>query len=152
MCIVISNNVCKFSVASQERPHIVIAHPGEDVELLCSLASISNNTVFVAWMINRLVTPYGINSLHNGLLDGYSATLVNTNLIIKDIKLNDDRNGSEYRCVILQNEIPILHESDPIILYVAGEYRFYVHNHFLDFHVQITTYVHAQYIILQLVQ
>ena len=150
MCIVISKNVCKFSVA---RPHIVIAHPGEDVELLCSLASISNNTVFVAWMINRLVTPYGINSLHNGLLDGYSATLVNTNLIIKDIKLNDDRNGSEYRCVI-QNETTILHESEPIILYVAGEYKFMCITISFDFYVHTYTdnYVHAQYIILQLLQ
>ena len=98
----------------------MVGRPGEDVELLCTLASTSNNTVFVAWMINHGVTPYGINALHNGVLDGYSATLVNTNLIIKDIKLNDDRNGSEYRCVILQNET-ILKKNDPTILYVAGE-------------------------------
>ena len=77
-------------------------------------------------MINHRVTPYGINALHNGVLVGYSATLVNTDL---KVKLNDDRNGSEYRCVILQNGIAILHKSDAIILYVAGEYKFYVHNH-----------------------
>ena len=100
----------------------MVGRPGEDVELLCSLASTSNNTVVVAWVINHGDTPYGINSLHNGVLDGYSATLVNTNLIIKDIKLNDDRDGSVYRCVILQNETTILHESEPTILYVAGEY------------------------------
>ena len=99
----------------------MVGRPGEDVELLCNLASTSNNTVTVAWLINDGVTPHGINALHNGVLDGYSATLVNTNLIIKDIKLNDDRNGSEYRCVILQNETTIRRKSDPTILHVAGE-------------------------------
>ena len=99
----------------------MVGRPGENVELLCSLASTSNYTVFVAWVINHGVTPHGINALHNGVVDGYSATLVNTNLIIKDITLNDDRNDSEYRCVILQDETTILHESEPIILYVAGE-------------------------------
>ena len=97
----------------------MVGRPGEDIEQLCTLASTSNNTVIVAWLINH--HGYPLYALHNGVLDGYSATLVNTNLIIKDIKLNDDRNGSEYRCVI-QNETTILHESEPIILYVAGEY------------------------------
>ena len=37
--------------------------------------------------------------------------------------MNDDRNGTEYRCVLFNNMGTRLDESDPIILCVAGEYR-----------------------------
>ena len=42
--------------------------------------------------------------------------------------MNDDRNGSDYRCVIVPAQgmitaADIIDESDPTILYVAGEYH-----------------------------
>ena len=73
------------------------------------------------------VGPYRINALHNGILTGHSATLDSNNLIVENIMMNDVRNGSEYRCVIVPaydmiTVADIIDESDPIILYVAGEY------------------------------
>ena len=42
--------------------------------------------------------------------------------------MNDDRNGSNYQCVIIPTQgmitlADIIDESDPTILYVAGEYK-----------------------------
>ena len=70
--------------------------------------------------------PYGANSLTNGLVDGYSADLYNYNLIMQSIRKNDDRNGTEYQCMIIQGQFPgviqVLERGDVTILYVAGEY------------------------------
>ena len=65
--------------------------------------------------------PYGINSLVNGIVSGYSATLCGNNIIVKDIVMNDARNDSYYYCVRARGT-HILNESDPTFLYVAGKY------------------------------
>ena len=70
---------------------------------------------------------YRINALHNGILNGYTATFDGGNLIVENIMMNDSRNGSEYQCVIVPAQgmitfADVIVESDPTILYVAGEY------------------------------
>ena len=100
-------------------PGIIIAHPGEDVELLCTLIMINGN-VQTGWLINQM-GPYGKNVLHNGILTGYRTPLNSDNLIVEDIVMNDIRNDTEYRCVITQGRI-ILDQSDPIFLYVTGKH------------------------------
>ena len=80
------------------------------------------------WLVNN-EGPYRINSIRNGILTGYTATVNNSNLIVENIMMNDVRNGSEYRCVVIM--LPrhmgaldmITDVSDPTILYVAGEYQ-----------------------------
>ena len=78
------------------------------------------------WLVNNM-GPYRINFFRSGILTGHSATLDSNNLIVENIIMNDDRNGSEYRCVIgpaqgMITVADIIDESDPTILYVAGEY------------------------------
>ena len=78
-----------------------------------------------AWLVNN-VGPYGISALRNGILPGHTTTL-GGNLIVENIMMNDVRNGSNYRCVIVPAQgmvtsANIIDESDPTILYVAGEY------------------------------
>ena len=78
------------------------------------------------WVVNN-VGPYRRNVIRGGILTGHSATLDNNNLIVENIMMNDVRNGSEYRCVIIPAQgvitvADIIDESDPTILYVAGEY------------------------------
>ena len=95
------------------------------------------------WLVNNM-GPYRINALRNGILTGYSATLDSNNLIVENIMMNDVRNGSEYRCVIIpaQGMITIsniIDESDPTILYVAGEYQYRVHRH----NMHMYAYAHA---------
>ena len=105
------------TVAAQEGPGIVIAHPGQDVELLCNVTG-----GVVSWRVNNTVnnnTLYTLNQLFNGTLAGYNST--GNNIIVEDIMMNDDRNGSVYICVIPQSELSDI-ESDPTTLYVAGEY------------------------------
>ena len=97
---------------------MVIAHPGQDVELLCALNRSSDTTL--KWMINHR-GPYGLNSLYHGIASGHSATLYASNLIVKDIVMNDPRNNSYYYCVRVRGT-SILNESDPTFLYVAGKY------------------------------
>ena len=77
------------------------------------------------WLINNM-GPYRINSIRGGSLAGHTATLDSNNLIVENIMMNDDRNGSDYRCVIVPSAgtpslANIIEESDPTILYVAGE-------------------------------
>ena len=83
----------------------------------------SNDNEQVAWTINH-GTPYAVSGLRNDIAAGYSANMTTNNLIVKNIMMNDDRNNTEYRCVITQGTTTILHQSDPTILYVAGEYHF----------------------------
>ena len=113
------------AVAAQEGPGIVIAHPGQDVELLCTV-TVTSGSQMTGWLVNN-IGPYRIAALHSGILTGHSATLDSNNLIVENIMMNDVRNGSEYRCVIVPAQgmitvADIIDESDPTILYVAGEY------------------------------
>ena len=111
----------KFTVAAQEGPGIVIAHPGQDVELLCTVAIPSTTQHTVAWIINHNF--YGINALINGILPGYSVDLVNNDLLVQNIVMNDRRNDTEYQCVIVMSgTTTILNSSDPTFLYVVGKY------------------------------
>ena len=73
--------------------------------------------------------PHGINAIRSGILIGYTTTLDGSNLIVENIMINDSRNGSKYICVIVPAQgtaiaADIIVESDPTILYVAGEYHY----------------------------
>ena len=88
--------------------------------------------------------PYTINALHNGILTGYT-TLNSSNLIVENIMMNDGRNGSEYRCVVIPAQgmmtfADIMDESDPTTLYVAGEYSIVLMRH------HIRTCMHSFYL------
>ena len=79
----------------------------------------------MAWLINYNMGPYRINAIRGGVLAEYTATLDSNNLIVQNIMMNDDRNGTDYRCVIVQGTpsiANIMKESAPTILYVAGKY------------------------------
>ena len=112
-------------VTAQEGPGKVIANPGQNVELLCNLTTSAFQ--IAAWMINY-GRPYTIQQLHNGILTGYSSN--GNNLIIENIMMNDVRNDTEYSCVkvpyTISNPLPsdVICESDPTILYIAGEYQY----------------------------
>ena len=118
-----------FTVAAQEGPGIIIAHPGQDVELLCTVTVTDSGSQAAGWLVNNM-GPYRVNALRGGSLAGYTVeqetNLNSNNLIVKNIMMNDDRNGSDYRCVIVPAQGilslgNIMEESDPTILYVAGE-------------------------------
>ena len=102
---------------------MVIAHPGQDVELLCTVTPLDGLTA--AWIIDHVI--YTVQRLEIGILAGYS--LNGNNLIIENIMMNDDRNVTEYSCVTIPSTVDhpsfanIFDESDPTILYVAGEYQ-----------------------------
>ena len=122
----IDTNMC-YSVAAQEGPGMVIAHPGQDVELLCTVTE-SSGSLTTGWLVNNM-GPYRINSLRNGILTGHTAISDSSNLIVENIMMNDDRNGSEYICVVIPAQgmvtfADIIDESDPTTLYVAGEYQY----------------------------
>ena len=104
--------MCYYIVAANR---VVIAHPGQDVELTCSLES----DVMIGWIVGNM-GPYSVNALHNGILDGYSANIHTTSIIILNILMKDSRNGTEYRCGIVRDAF-LESESDAITLYVAGE-------------------------------
>ena len=80
----------------------------------------------MAWLINHM-GPYGLNAIRNGMVHGYTINLGSNNLIIENIMMNDDRNDTEYHCVIVATESNInpmtetTQRSNTIILYVAGE-------------------------------
>ena len=105
-----------LSVATQKIPRIVIARPGQDVELLCTVTMTSGNPT-VSWMINDM-TPIGLVTLRDGSMAGYSSK--GNNLIVENVTMNDGRNGSNYNCVIT-SRIAVLRQSNSTTLYVAGE-------------------------------
>ena len=115
-----------YTVATaQEGPGIVIAHTGQDVELLCTV-NVTSQGQKVGWLVNNM-GPYRINVLRNGILTGHIATLDSDNLIVENIMMYDVRNDSEYICVIVPAQgivtvADIFDESDPTFLYVTGEY------------------------------
>ena len=98
-------------------PGIVIAYPGQNVTLSCSIASVSTKDATIGWSIDD-TGPYGLNALHNGRVPGYSTYLDKTDLIIENIMMNDNRNDTEYRCMILQNTTI---RSNATTLYVTGK-------------------------------
>ena len=106
-------------MAAQEGPGIVIVRPaGQDVELPCSVAQPGTVQPGVTWIINY--NRYTVDSLSNGILDGYSADINSSSLIVKNIVMNDNRNNTECRCSIIMSDM-ITEDSDPTFLYVAGE-------------------------------
>ena len=80
-----------------------------------------------AWIIDHGI-PYGLPAIRGNIAPGYNATLFSNNLIIENIKINDDRNDSEYSCVTIPSGTnnpsgaDVINESDSTILYVAGEH------------------------------
>ena len=121
MCIINTHKICiDFTVAAQEGSGIVIAHPGQDVELLCNVTVISAGQE-AAWLINGK-GPHAVNSIHRGDVTGYTTTLGSNNLIVENIMMNDSRNNYKLQCVIITTSdktIQII--GDAYILYVAGE-------------------------------
>ena len=121
-----------FVVAAQQDEHhtiIVIVHPdGQDVTLPFGLRqAVSGRNETSAWLIGNVQDPYGVNALVNGILTGYSADLHNDNLIIKNIRMDDDRNDTEYQSVIgtpgtVPNTLDVVENGNITILYVAGKY------------------------------
>ena len=108
-------NLCYYAVAAS---NIIIAHPGQDVELSCSLGETSGS---IRWLVDHN-GPYGVNSLRGGILDGYSAHADSTSIIIQNIMMNDSRNGTEYQCETTRNTM--IQPSDTVyLLYVAGEFQ-----------------------------
>ena len=88
---------------------------------MCTVTPSDPSTQRIAWLIDEF--PYTIMLLHNRILNGYSATLGSSYLIVEDIKKNDARNGKEFLCVVvLRNDTTtILDRSDPTTLYIVGE-------------------------------
>ena len=113
-----------FTVTAQQRSIIVIAHPGQNVTLLCTVTLSRSETA--AWLIDHGEV-HTVQQLHNGRLTGYSTN--GSNLIIENIMMNDDRNDTEYSCGTVSSTVSnptvadISDESDLTILYVAGEYH-----------------------------
>ena len=113
-----------FIVTAQEGPGTVIAHPGQDVELLCTVTPSGSQTA--AWIINHVL--YIVLQLHNGIVTGYSSS--GNNLIIENIMMNDDRNNTKYSCGTVSSTISnpmlvnIMNESNTTILYIAGKYQY----------------------------
>ena len=94
---------------------------------MCTVTPSDGQTA--AWLRKNGGPVYTVQQLRNGILTGYSTN--GSNLIIENIMMNDDRNDTEYNCVTVSSTVSqptvadIIDESDPTILYVAGEY---IHN------------------------
>ena len=100
-------------VAAQEDPGVVIAYPGQDVEIPCGIPDVGG---FTLWMINGF--PYTLNDLLSGNVVGHNVS--GRNIIVEDIVMNDVRNGTEYRCRVARMDGSDI-VSDPIFIFVAGE-------------------------------
>ena len=102
---------------------IVIAHPGQNVELLCNATPSGGQTA--AWIIDNGEL-FTVKQLHNGVWPGYNSE--GNNLIIENIMMNDDRNDTKYSCGVVLSTLrnptqaDMTDESNTTILYVAGEY------------------------------
>ena len=118
-----SVHYCYFTVAAQNHSSVVIAHPGQRVELLCDVTPSGNRSV--AWVINGM-RPYELPAIRGGIVPGYSNDLGSNNLLVTNIMMEDDRNDTEYQCVIgisgvFQNTLQVIERGKVSILYVAGE-------------------------------
>ena len=112
-------------MAAQVNPVIVIVHPaGQDVELPCSVAMPGTAQTGITWIID--FNYRGVNALNSGRVPGYSADIHNSNLIIRNIVMNDNRNDTEYRCVIEISDVIVNDGNETFLLYVAGEYLYCV--------------------------
>ena len=115
--------------AQGAQARITIAHPSQDVELLCTITPSDGQTA--AWVINNWA-PRTVQQLHNGILAGYSSN--ENNLIIENIMMNDGRNDTGHSCVTVSSTVSqptegdIIDKSDVTILYVAGEYMINMHS------------------------
>ena len=103
--------IAVFTVAAQII--VMIAHPGQDVELMCDVDGTEEST---RWQINGSSSLLTLNELSNGTVTGHSVS--GRNIVVEDIMMNDVRNGSQYQCVVLN---PSVTPGNPFILYVAGE-------------------------------
>ena len=114
-----------FTVTAQEGPGIVIAHPGQDIELLCTVTPSGTTNQIAAWVIDNVL--HTVQQLRDDILTGYGTN--GNNLIIENIMMNDDRNATEYSCGIVSSTVSdptivnIIDESNRTILYVVGEYQ-----------------------------
>ena len=118
-----SVSYCYFIVAAQNHSNIVIAHPGQDVELSCDVTPSGNGSI--AWVINHMV-PHGLSATHGGIVSGYTSDLGSNNLLVTNIMMDDDRNDTEYQCVIAipgtaPSTLQLTKRGDVSIIYVAGE-------------------------------
>ena len=107
-----------FTVGAQD---IVIAHPGQDVELPCDVTGAG----VIAWQINGSSPAHILNDLFMGVVAGHNIS--GNNILVEDIMMNDVRNGSQYRCVVLMNRPDPNIEGNLTILYVAGECKYLVY-------------------------
>ena len=110
-------------VTAQQHSSIVIAHPGQDVELSCDVTP--SGSGLVAWAIGN-TGPYGLSAIRNGIVPGYTNDLNRNNLIITSIMMDDDRNDTEYQCVIAipgaaPSTLVPTESGNVTVLYVAGE-------------------------------
>ena len=124
MCVCV---FCCITVAAQnDVEQRITVHPaGQDVELMYTLRQPFQSNESAGWIIHHSI-PRGISFLVNGGERGYSADLLNNNLIIENIIMNDSRNESEYQCVITRTDgfnDQVVERGDIIILHVAGEYQ-----------------------------
>ena len=90
-----SVSYCYFIVAAQNHYSIIIAHPGQDVELLCDVTPSGNGSV--AWVINHMV-PYELPAIRGGTVLGYTSNLGSNNLLITNVMMDDDRNDTASVC------------------------------------------------------
>ena len=122
---------CCFTAAAQNQSTIVIVPPdGQDVTVPFGLRqTVAGRDERPAWLIGTVQVPYGVNSLAGSILAGYSANVHNNNLIIKNIRMNDDRNDTEYQSVIgtpgtVPGTLDVVERGNVTILYIAGEYPY----------------------------
>ena len=101
----------------------MIAHPGQDVELMCDVDSTEES---IRWLINGSPSLLTLNELSNGTVDGHSVS--GRNIVVEDIMMNDVRNGSHYQCLSLAPSVTV---GIQIILYVAGECNDQLYNNVL---------------------
>ena len=123
-----------FIVAAQQDEYhttIVTVHPySQDVTLPFGLRqAVIDADERPAWLIGTVQVPYGVNALAGSILPGYSADLHNNDLIIKNIRMNDNRNDTEYQSVIgtpgtVPGTLDVVESGNVTILYVAGKYPY----------------------------
>ena len=109
--------ICCFTATTSA----VIAYPGQDAELMCTVTPSGNQTA--AWIINGAV--HTLQQIYHGIVNGYGSN--GNNLVVQSIRMHDGRNGTEYNCVTVPSTVSnptiadIEDESDATTLYVAGE-------------------------------
>ena len=97
-----------------EGPSTTIGFPGQTAAFECR---VTEGSGAVIWRVN------GVNlaplPLFNGVYPGFTISTDNLRrIIVTDIVVNDNRNGSEFRCFLSDGVI-----SDPAFFYVAGKIK-----------------------------